>query len=953
MDKPILNRAAAAVALVCVTQAAMGALAQQVTPWRSTITASADASTLPEDRGADGLWQTLNKLNTRASLMMIVAHPDDEDGGMMALESRGAGVRVGLLTLNRGEGGQNAISSESYDALGLLRTNELLEADRYAGVEQFFTRVVDYGFSKTIDEALGQWNHDRVLYDTVRAVRLYRPLVLAAVFSGNITDGHGQHQVSGAMAQEAFTAAGDPSVFPDQIAAGLRPWSPLKVYARVPGFTFGRDGRSGQIFDYATGRWSPAHFYDYVTKQWSDTMPTADITIPEGNFDPVLGRSYLQIAREGWSQQKSQYGGGYSPLPGPYEVQYHRYGSRVQSQEKAASHETSFFDGVDVTLGGIAALAHAEAPFLKQGLSEIQRHVTHAIYGYLPSNPGKVAPELRDGYAATRDLIAKLDSSSLSEAEKYDIRYERQIKLAQFNTALAQALGLEVNALVSPRPAAGASRELSLTPEESAANVTPGHTFEVRLHATSAEGWGPGSGLTLARTWVATPQGEDWHVSRVAAPDMENANSRAADLIFSASVPKDAAATRPYFTRPNTEQPYYDISDPSLLNRPFAPYPVEGWAEFDYGGVPVRVGQVVQTMHRVHGLGMQSEPLVVTPQLSVTMEPAAGVVPLSSTSFPVAVSVANEQQSGATGTLRLTLPAGWTSEPAEQAFTLAAQAREEFRFSVHVPALTGQVYQLHAEARSGNHVFRDGFITAGYPGLRPYNLYRPATYSTRGVDVRVAPGLRVGYIMGTGDEVPQSLRNIGVEARPVSAEELATGDLGHYDTIIVGIRAYAARADLLSHNQRLLDFVKNGGTAIVEYQSGSYDQGYTPYPVTLGRSPEKVVDEHNQVTILTPADPLLNYPNRITPGDFRDWVEERGHSFASSWSSQYTALTETHDPGQDPQRGGLLVAHYGKGTYIYVAYALYRQLPEGVPGAYRLFANLLSAGHTGTGAVSR
>src|SRR5271167_4247629 len=266
----------------------------QVTPWQTAITASPDAHPLPEDRGADGLAQTLKKLHTWASLMMIVAHPDDEDGGMLTLESRGFGARTAILTLTRGEGGQNAMSSEADDALGLIRTNELLLADQYSGTEQFFSRVADYGFSKTIDEAHEKWGRDRVLYDVVRAVRLYRPLVITSVFTGNITDGHGHHQVSGEAAQEVFKLAGDPTVFPDQIAQGLRPWSPLKVYARIPFFAATSQG----IFDYATGKWSPVHFYDYVTEQWSNTVPSTDIEIHEGTFDPIIGRSYIQMSRE-------------------------------------------------------------------------------------------------------------------------------------------------------------------------------------------------------------------------------------------------------------------------------------------------------------------------------------------------------------------------------------------------------------------------------------------------------------------------------------------------------------------------------------------------------------------------------------------------------------------------------------------------------------------------------
>lgn len=935
----LLKRTAATLVLGTLCSAS----AQQVTPWATQIAATPDSQTLPEDRGADGLWQTLRKLHTWASLMMITAHPDDEDGGMIALESRGAGARTALLTLTRGEGGQNAMSSASEDALGLMRTNELLLADQYSGTEQYWTRVADYGFSKTRAEALEKWGHDRVLYDVVRAVRLNRPLVLTSVFTGNITDGHGHHQVAGEVAQEAFKAAGDPHVFPDQIAAGLRPWSPLKVYARVPGFAVHYKGDAKQIFDYATGKWSPTRFYDYVTQQWSTSVPNTNVEIPEGTFDPVLGRSYLQIAREGWSQQKSQFGGGYMPLPGPDAVAYHRYGSLVPITD----HESTFFDGIDTSLMGIASLAHGDSVFLKTALRAINSDVTHAMLSYVPGAPEKITPDLCDGYLKTKQLITQVNGSALSANDKANVNHELNVKLVQFNTALAEALGLQVNVLVTPKTATDHPQDFSLSPAATFQNVTPDMEFDVRLHATSAHEWGPGTKLELARTWLATPENEKWQVERIGTPGMENANGGAADVVFRVDVPRDAAATKPYFSRPNIEQPYYNINDPSWLNRSFAPYPVAGWAEFTYGGVPIRIAQVAQTVHWVHGTGMVEEPLVVTPQISVAIHPSAGVVPLGSASFPLIVTVVNEQQSGADSALRLDLPAGWTSEPAVKTLHLQAGESDDIVFTIH-PALLGkQSYNIKAVAQSGNYQFSSGFETVGYPGLRPYNLYRPATYRARGVDVKIAQGLNVGYIMGTGDDVPQTLANIGIHVHLLTAPEILTGNLGQYSTIVLGIRAYSARPELAAANQRLLNYVHDGGTLVVQYQSGEYDHDYGPYSYTLGRSPEKVVEENDPVAILDPSSPLLNWPNKITGTDFDGWVEERGHSFMQNWDPRYTALTETHDPGQDPQRGGLLVAHYGKGVYIYAAYALYRQLPEAVSGAYRIFANLIAAGHEG------
>ena len=460
------------------------------------ISAAVDAQPLAEDRGANGLWQQLQRLHTWASMMMIVAHPDDEDGGMLTYESRGLGVRTSLMTLTRGEGGQNVMSSDADDALGLIRTNELLKADEYYGVEQYWGRVADYGFSKTIEEAFQQWGHERVLYDVVRAVRINRPLVITASFIGGITDGHGQHQVSGEMAQEVFTAAGDPNVFPDQIKAGLRPWSPLKVYARVPNYSIGKEG----MFDYATGKWAPVRFYNYVSKEWSTSAPATNVVVPEGSYDPLLGRTYVQISRQGWGFQKTQNGGGYIVLPGEVNSDYHRYGSRVKSSET----ETSFFDGVDTSLSGIASLAHGDTGFLKTGLQTIGADVEKAMTAYDPAAPAKIAPALHDGYLATKKLIADVKSSSLSEDDKANVDWELERKLDQFNSALAEALGLQIDALTTPGKSVTQASIFSPGVEDTRAAATPGSDVYVRLRLLNASALQK-SAPKLVKTWVTSP----------------------------------------------------------------------------------------------------------------------------------------------------------------------------------------------------------------------------------------------------------------------------------------------------------------------------------------------------------------------------------------------------------------------------------------------------------------
>jgi len=912
------------------------ALPAQQPPSPAPQTAAAvDAQPLTEDRGANGLWQDLKRLHTWASMMMIVAHPDDEDGGMLTYESRGQGVRTSLMTLTRGEGGQNVMSSDADDALGLIRTNELLKADQYYGVDQYWARVADYGFSKTIEEAFQQWGHDRVLYDAVRAVRMERPLVITASFIGGITDGHGQHQVSGEIAQEVFTAAGDPKVFPDQIQAGLRPWSPMKVYARVPNYSIGKEG----MFDYATGKWTPVRFYNYVTKQWSTTAPSTSVVVPEGSFDPLLGRTYIQISRQGWGFQKTQNGGGYVVLPGEVNSDYHRYASRASSGDT----ESSFFDGVDTSLAGIAALAEGDPGFLKMGLLSINKHVEKAMAAYDPAAPEKAAPELHDGYLATLKLIDAVQASGLSGQDKANVNQELERKLEQFNTGLADALGLRIDALTTPRNSVKQATIFSSGVDDTPAAVTPGSEVFVRLHLLNAL-----AGHTrhktapkLVRTWVVSQVDAASKIEQLAEPQSD---SMTGDALFRVGIAENAQGTRPYFTRPSTEQAYYDIDDPRWLNASFAPYPLEGWTEFDYNGVPIRIGQVVQTVQWVEGLGSVENPLVIAPAISVSIHPGAGAVPLGAPDFALSTTLHSNLEGASDGSLRLRLPAGWTSTPAEAGFHLKAGEDQEVSFRIHPGALEQRSYEIQAVATCAGHEYSDGYRTVGYPGLRPYNYYRPATYRARGVDVRVAPGLNLGYVMGPGDDVPQALEELGVHPHLLNPQEIASGDLSKYSVIVLGIRAYAARPELAANNSRLLEYVRNGGNLVVQYQSSEYDHNFGPYPYLLGRSPEKVVDETAPVRLLDSRNPLLNWPNQITAEDFSGWVEERGHSFMESWDPQYAALTETHDPGQDPQRGGLLLAHYGKGTYVYLAYALYRQTPEAVPGAYRLLANLISAG---------
>lgn len=894
----------------------------------------ADPNAMPIylDRGSSGLSRCLAALRTRASILMVTAHPDDEDGGMLAFETRGLGARGMLLTLTRGEGGQNAMTNDMYDAMGLIRTQELLAASRYYGVDQYWGRAIDYGFSKTREEALEKWGVDRTLSDVVRVIRMTRPLVITSVFVGAPTDGHGNHQVAGEMAQEAFKAAGDPTKFPEQLQEGLRPWSPVKVYERAPNFS---PTKQNTIYDYATDKYVPIRFYDYINKTWLPGKPAVNVILPVSKWDAAAGLTYLQMGREGWGFQKSQNGGGTLPLPTISSASYHRYGSTISAGET----ESSFYDGIDVSLAGISTLATGDTKGLKDGLAQLTAITDQAAAHYRPESPGSIARDLAKGLTLVRNLAKEVQSSAIAEPGKDDVVFELQQKDKQFQSALTLCLGLSFNAVVAPEKEPTGPFAAFTNSASAFTTATPGQAFAVQTSLLN-EG---SEALTVEKVSLEATDGKNWSLKPESSPKPELAATKEMRMRFTVKAADDAALTRPYFFRPNEEQPYYDVSDDKYRNMSVAPYPLEASARVVYQGADLEIRKVVQTSQRLEGIGMVQNPMIVGPAISVSVSPSGGAIPLGAKAFQFSCTLHSNVKGEAKGTVRLKLPPGWKSTPSEYQYTLARDGENEtVAFQVDPQDLKPHAYEIRAEAEWAGKVYSEGYRLVGYPGVRPYPYYRPATYQLSAVDVKIAPGLRIGFVPGTGDDVPQALQDLGMHVQILTANEVESGDLSGFDTIVLGVRAYAVRPELRAANNRLLNYVKNGGTLIVQYNLQNFDRNYGPYPFTLGSNPQKVVDEFSAVKFLDPANPLMTWPNRIEVSDFQNWQEERGHSFMEKWDSHYTPLVEVHDPDQDPQSGGLLLARYGKGFYVYDAFALHRQLPAGVPGAYRLLANLVS-----------
>ena len=913
-----------------------------------------DAQAIAENRGSAAISVVLQQLHTRASMLMVTAHPDDEDGATLAYTSRTLGAHVGLLTLNRGEGGANEMSADLWDALGLVRTEELLQADRYYCATQYFTTATDYGFSKALDEAIQKWGNDRVFADVVRVVRLTRPLVITSVFVGGPSDGHGNHAAAGMWAQMVFNAAGDPTAFPDQIKEGLRPWNPLKEYARVPASLSQGNISPKGLYDYATHHWAPAGVQNYISGKFEPGAVSTTIQIPTGTYSTANGLSMQQISRIGLGFQKSQNGGAQIPPAGPASSAYHRFGSRIT----AGDEEKSFFDGIDISIQGIASLAgNQEHAFLTQGLETINGLVEQAIKIYSVADPSAIAHLLAQGLKATNSLVDQVNGSSLSADAKYDVVHELKVKQTQFNDALALSLGLSLAANVTnepPPPPAARNNAAPGNDEERAAvarlrargsadgptfpMAIPGQRFPVIVRLANG-----GPAAVKIDTVSIELEGGDGSSVRSQDKDSGQLNGGGTfNAFFEVTIPENAHYTRPYFDH-SAEQPYYDVHDTRHRNMPLAPYPLQAQMVATFNDVQIRLTEVVQTVQREVGPGTVYNPLPIGPAISVAMLQSAGIAPLGQTAFSVSVRIHNNVNGPAQGSIHLDLPSGWKSQPSSDTFSFAQNGQEQLvTFSVTPGQLTEQTYKLTAVASYNNHDYKEGYLQVGYPGLRPYFLYSDATYQTTGTDVKMGKNLQVGYITGSGDDVPASLENLGIKVHYLAQEELASGDLAKYNVILVGVRAYAVRTDLRTYNERLMNYVKNGGTVVVQYQTPEFDHNFGPYPYSMTNDPEEVTDEASPMTFVDPSSPVFRWPNVIAAKDFTGWIEERGSKFMNTWDSQYQAPLETHDPGQDPQKGGLLIARYGTGVYVYTAYAFYRELPLGIPGAYRLFANLLS-----------
>ena len=897
---------------------------------------------LPQETGALGLKLMLRRLHTTASLMQTTAHPDDEDGGMLTLEARGKGVSTLLMTLTRGEGGQNKLGSNLFDGLGVLRTLELLAADRYYGVEQRFSRVADFGYSKTPEETFQKWQgHDIALGDMVRVIRTFRPEVLVARFSGTDRDGHGHHQASEILTREAFHAAADPRQFPEQIKEGLETWQPKKFYI-------------GNVCGFGANTCDANNY---------------TLRLNTGTVDPVLGTSYVQFAMLGLRHQQSQGAANWTVDPGDRFTYYKLVDSLVDSPKDKEGHEQSFFDGLDETLPGLAhRLGNEEKqlPWLMSALADVQMRIDEADAA-ADKRPETAIEPLTAAAAALEKTILRLHQSNLSNHAKNVLLYPLEEKQGQLSTAIALASSVTLHVVVDA--------PVGSSPDDAFVAV-PGTTFQVTAKLS-----GPQSPTSYPETVLTFPPG--WSSTVLSRETTGNE----AITHFKVNVPSAAELTRPYWHRNNPEKEALNIIDDARYQTlPFPPPPITASAAAPTIG---RLSAICMVDYKDSAGAVVERPLAVAPAFSVILDPGELVLPAEDgPQSHVQVDVAsnldskslsethhsagpdkdrpdkdrqNKDRQNKDGTnkdgpnkdgpnkdggiLQIEAPKNWSVDPTKE--TLDFQDRGDQRranFTVEPHNRSEGRTEIKAILKSGQASFAEGYSVVTRDDLGTFFYYQPALQRVSIVAVKTPKSLRVGYVMGAGDEIPTVLQQIGMDVTLIAPEKLASENLSQYQTIVLGIRAYDTQKDVTANNRRLLDFVQAGGRLVVQYNAAAGDFNaakLTPYPATLSR--DRVSVEEAPVKILDPTNKIFHSPNEITQKDFEGWVQERGLYFMSQWDPNFIPLLESHDPGEGEKKGGLLVAKYGQGTYIYTGYAFFRQLPAGVPGAVRLFVNLIGS----------
>jgi LmbE family N-acetylglucosaminyl deacetylase len=848
------------------------------------------------DRGASGLALALRKVGVSGRVLLVTAHPDDEMNGVLVRLSRGLGLRTALLTVTRGEGGQNAIGPELFDALGVLRTGELMALHRYDGVEQYFGRAYEFGFSFSVEETLEKWGHEETLGDVVRVVRAFRPdVILTLPLEG--AGGGQHHQAVGRLAREAFRTAADPGRFPEQVREGLRPWQARKIYQ-------GGVGGFGPV-------------------------PGTPVRVPTGVYDPAVGMTWQQLGSRARAMHRCQGAGQLVADPGPAEGVF----ALLDAEPPVVAPESDVLDGVDTTLPGLARFAPAAAS-LERELEALQSRAGSARAAFDPAAPEKAVPALAEALAAGRALLRSLDDTVSDAAARAEIADRLRDEEADTRAALAHAQGLVLEARADD------------------GLVVPGQTVGVDVALFDESG----RGLDVEAIELTAPAGWTIETRETGTGALPGGGTRRAR--FAVTVAQDARASQPYWRRAE-DRDRNELLVAADETLPWSPPALVARARCRIAGVEATLDTPVAWRYDGPFVGGERRHEVqVVPALSVRVSPEVTAVPLATPRRPIEVhAFARSFAPGpAEATLRLEAPAGWRVEPASAPVRFSYEGEEVgVRFRVAAPpVLAAGTLALRAVAVRDGREYRETVQAVEYDHVERRQLLRPAETRLVALDVRTTPGASVGYVMGSGDAVGDAIGRLGVPLTLLTADDLAFGDLARFSTIVTGIRAYETRPDLRSYHPRLMRWVEAGGHLVVQYNRDAFNRGsaagpapasspFVPYPAAV--TSERITDEGAPMRALAPGHPLLTTPNRLGDGDWKGWVQERGIQLLAARDPRYVELLAATDPfpyNPGEKRGLLVEAPVGKGTWTYVGLVLFREVPAGVPGGWRLLANLVS-----------
>jgi len=789
------------------------------------------------------LQLALQKLNVLGSVLYIGAHPDDENTNLMAYWSKGKKYRAAYLSLTRGDGGQNLVGSEKGNEIGILRTQELLQARSIDGGEQYFTRAIDFGFSKSPEESLDIWGKENILADVVWVIRKFKPDIIVTRFQPGGNGGHGHHTASAALAREAFLAAADPKQFPEQLKY-VQPWQTKRIF-------------------------------------WNNFRPTQDeiknsITVDVGEYNELLGKSYTELAAESRSMHKSQ-GFGVSAFRG----------SRMENftyvnGEKATK---DIFDGINTSWDRI------------NNCTTVGKEVYDLIKNFNPQEPSASLNKLVD-------LYFELNS------RKTD--YWIEVKKQELLNIIQSCAGLWMEAMASDYSAA------------------------------------PGDAINIVTTLVNRTD-KNIRIEKVEFPtipvDTVINNNLASNQPFSVNtkitIPNSYPISQPYWLSNNSTKGLFTVTDQQLIGAAENSFPIPVRISISYNGkiLDFAIPLLYRWNDRVDG--EKFRPFEIRPP--VTANPNQYISVFQNGEVKEVQLKLKSSSPDVSGEIHLHANADWNISPSVIPFSIKNKYGEQIIKFIVTPPKNTSVANLKIELNVKGNVYNKSMIEISYPHIKPQVYFPESEIKLIKLELKKFD-TKIGYVMGSGDEIPDCLRDVGYDVTLLNDESLDGADLSNYDAIITGIRAYNTRERLKYDQPRLLEYVKNGGTLIVQYNvpSGLQTENIGPYSFKL--SNDRITVEESPINFVNPGHQLLNFPNKVTQNDFDNWVQERGLYFSNQWDEKYTTVLAGHDPGEKDLPGGMLFANYGKGVFIYSGYAWFRQLPAGISGAYKIFVNMISAG---------